>query len=115
MFTFLQFEAIPLIERVLKKRHKKTYLELMEFDLAMVAFYGIISLLGLSLLANSLGALTLAEYSLYFIYWNLVPFGQLDGLKIFMGSAGPLKKTPIPVLYLFTLILVGIVSSIVLF
>jgi len=115
MLTLLQFDATPLPERTLKNRGKKTWKEITEWDLALVVFYGFISLLVLSLISSYFGAVTLAKYSIYFILWNMVPFGQLDGLKLFLGSAGPLKGNPIPLLYLFTLILVGLTSVIVFF
>ncbi len=113
MFTFLQFESTPLVEKAIKKRGKKTWKEIMEWDLGLIAFYGIISLLALALLANSLGAISLAKYTIFFAIWNIVPFGQLDGTKIFFGSR-PGKIIMLPLLYLLTLILTAITLGIVL-
>ena len=57
MFTFLQFESKPLTEKAIKKRGKETWKEIMEWDLGLIAFYGIIALLALSLIANGIGQL----------------------------------------------------------
>ena len=114
MFTFLQFESKPLTEKAIKKRGKETWKEIMEWDLGLIAFYGIIALLALSLIANGIGAISLAKYTIFFAIWNLVPFGQLDGTKIFFGSR-PGTIIPLPLLYLLTLVLTAIVTGIVLF
>ena len=96
-FTFFQFDAENIPEkRLLKTRgerkpqRKET---INEEDLAYTSaagFYALIllTLLGLfieSFLKIGFGT-DLAKYSIYYSIWNMVPFSQLDGTKLFFGS-----------------------------
>lgn len=97
LFTFFQFDAENIPEkRLLKARgerkpqRKET---INESDLAYTSaagFYALIllALIGLfikSFLKLDFGA-DLAKYSIYYSIWNMVPFSQLDGTKLFFGS-----------------------------
>lgn len=114
-FTFLQFNAKALLTRSIQKRGKKTYSGITEWDLAIVAFGGLIATLLLSLIADYFSIVELAKYSLYYSLWNLLPLGQLDGTKILFGSAniGEGENFFVPI-YVLSLILVLIVGTIVL-
>lgn len=96
-FTFFRFDAENIPEkRLLKARgerkpqRKET---INEEDLAYTSaagFYALIllALIGLfikSFLNFNFGT-DLAKYSIYYSIWNMIPFSQLDGTKLFFGS-----------------------------
>ena len=85
-FTFLQYDAKAKTSKAVKKRIAKTWSEIMEWDLALISFWGTISILVLFLIADLLGFKVLAKYSLYYSLWNLLPISQLDGCKLFFSS-----------------------------
>ena len=85
--TLLQFDAENLTKsRVLKKRGTYRYSEINEGDLAFTAAWGFWALLLLSIIALLIKQPELMRYSIYYGLWNLIPFGQLDGSKLFFGS-----------------------------
>ena len=75
------FEACPLPARV-----RRTYAELTEFDLAMIALGGLFFNAVLALISQALGYNDFAMLNLYFVLFNLIPISTLDGGKIFFGS-----------------------------
>jgi hypothetical protein len=87
MFTLLQFDAQNLRKkRALKKRETHRNEEINESDLAFTAVWGFYALLALSLIGTITGTPELTTYSIYYGAWNLIPFGQLDGTKVFFGN-----------------------------
>ena len=94
-FTFFQFDAENIPEkRLLKNRGRKSQRKetINESDLAYTSasgFYAIILLALIGLFIKFLGfgfGANLAKYSIYYNIWNMIPFSQLDGTKIFFGS-----------------------------
>lgn len=87
MFTFLQYDLKPTKARAAKK-HGGLYRfsELTEFHIALPAIWATVATLLLAVLAYLLNFPDLARYSIYYSAWNLIPFGQLDGCKMFFGS-----------------------------
>lgn len=84
--TFLQFDVRATSARTAKKIGLYRYTEMTEWHIALIAGIGAISTLLLAIIAYFLGYPLLARYSIYFSIWSLVPFGQLDGTKLFFGS-----------------------------
>jgi len=87
--TFLEFRS----ENLWKKRLLKEYGDynrrrslINESDLAFTAAWGFYSLIVLSVIGIILSFRELALYPLYYIYWNMVPWEGLDGIKLFFGS-----------------------------
>ena len=105
-FTFLQYDAKAKAAKAVKKRISKTWSEIMEWDLALISFWGIVSLLILILITDLLGFKTLSKYTLYYSLWNLIPISQLDGCKLFFSNFA---------LFIFTLILEAIAILIIVF
>ena len=110
-FSFLQFESKALPGKAVKKYGAKRFAEIMEWDLCMIVFYGMLGLFLLSMVAKIFSSfffesnlLLLSKYSFYYALWNLVPVSSLDGAKMFFGSSR---------LYIFTLILALIFGLIV--
>jgi hypothetical protein len=102
--TFLQFDAEDDTRRRLQKRYGDTKfrkVDINESDLNLTAFWGFFSLIILSIIgiiinifihSNSPSAYSLlnirelAFFPIYYCFWNLVPWENLDGLKIFAGN-----------------------------
>ena len=86
VLTFLQTEVSTTIRRVVKKRGGfDRYAELTEWDNWKVIASGMFFNLGLVfvylIFKNDL-TLEIAKYSVYYVMWNLLPIGKLDGMKI---------------------------------
>lgn len=110
MLVFLQFDAKNLPKkRLLKKRGERRSRreEINETDPAYTAFWGHLSLMILAILGTILTFPELTKYSIIYGIWNLVPFGQLDGSKLFFGSFVTWIFTI--VLYLLTTVIIAIV------
>lgn len=85
--TFLQFNYKNWPEkRVLKHQARIRKSETNEGDPAFVAAWGGYALILLSIIGMIIGFKELARYPIYYILWNLIPFGGLDGMKMFFGS-----------------------------
>lgn len=87
--TFLQFDAENDPRKRIQKRYgdiKFRKYEINESDLNLTAFWGFFSLIGLSIIGIILNFKELALYPIYFNLWNLVPWENLDGLKVFIGN-----------------------------
>ena len=87
----LQFDYKNLLsKRLLKHSGTERRTEINESDLAAVASWGFYSILALAIL-GSIPAINiifpqLALYSIVYGLWNLIPFGNLDGSRLFFGS-----------------------------
>jgi len=75
------FDATPLPSRV----HRK-YAELTDWDLALIAAGGLFFNALLAIVSQLLGWNSFAMLNVYFMIFNLIPFSNLDGGKIFFGS-----------------------------
>ena len=95
-FTFLQFdiEDDPDRRRLSQlgytKHRRKQYMN--QSDYGYVASWGFYTILLLAMIGgiisfqyNSGFGADLAKFSIYYGIWNLVPFGQLDGSRLFFG------------------------------
>jgi len=90
-FTILQFDSKNIKER----RYLRAYqgqsrkfrrTEINESDPAMVAASGFYMILLLAALGIIFKLPELTRYSVYYGIWNMIPFSQLDGSKLFFGS-----------------------------
>ena len=85
--TLLQFDAENFTKkRVLRKRGDYRYSEINESDLAFTAAWGFWALILLAIIGFFLKQPEITKYSIYYGIWNLIPFSNLDGTKIFFGS-----------------------------
>jgi len=102
--TFLQFDAEDEPRKRIQKRYgdqkfRKVYMN--ESDLNLTAFWGFLSLIILSVIGiivnviihriypsqySILNIKELAAYPIYYCFWNLVPWENLDGLKVFIAN-----------------------------
>tara|TARA_Y100000034_G_scaffold120499_1_gene163486 strand:- start:2252 stop:2908 length:657 start_codon:yes stop_codon:yes gene_type:complete len=87
--TLLTYETRALKHRAARRFGLYSYTEITEFHNALIGAIGIFSLLLLSVISYLLPFTHtpyLAKLSIYYAFWNLLPYGRLDGSQIFMGS-----------------------------
>jgi len=110
-FTFLQFDSKNIPER----RYLRAYegqarkfrrTEMNESDPAMVATSGFYVILLLAVLGIIFKLPELTKYSIYYGIWNLIPFSQLDGSRLFFGSF--INWALLAILYVVALFLMAI-------
>lgn len=108
-FIFLQFEAKETVAAVVKRFGKNRYSGVMEWDDALFAFYSTLVLMILAVAAHSInlnGFLEFSRITTYYLLWNLIPFGKIDGAKIFYGSRPLFYSTVILALLSLAIVLV---------
>ena len=109
-FTFLQFNSEALPSKVVKKYGSRRFPNMMDWDDALISFYSMIGVLIISVISslityNFFNFNDLSKLAFYYALFNMITFGQLDGLKVFMGSRP---------LYIFSLVILIISGLIVL-
>lgn len=86
--ALLQFDVKNVPEkRILKRSGRIRKMEINEFDFSITSAMGFYALLLLSIIGMIFKYPELAKYSVYYGAWNLVPFGKLDGARIFFWNA----------------------------
>jgi len=112
-FALLQFDIENIPEKRILKAKGNRRNERKEFvndeDYGYTAAAGFYSLLILAVLGGILSYYfninvghDLAKYSIFFGLWNLIPYGQLDGTKLFFGIT-------VGWVFILTLFLIGLV------
>mgnify|MGYP001596391204 CR=1 FL=1 len=103
--TLLQFDYENIPEkRILKQRGLKRKSEINDSDIGFTAVWGFASLLALAIIASLFKFPELAKYSVFYGAWNLIPYGNLDGAKVFFGSM--MSWVTLTILYLISLLFV---------
>ena len=110
--AFITFEIEARPSKVAKRYGFYRYQDVTDWDYALISFYSLVALMLLAIICSiltpylpaSLYLKEISRLSLYFTISNILPLGQLDGLRIFFGSRP---------LYVFSLILLVITGLIV--
>lgn len=101
--AILQFDATNLPRKRILKRHGiERRSEMNDSDLAFTAAWGFYSLVLLSVIGILIKSPEIARYSIFYGAWNLIPFGKLDGNKLFFGSL--FNWILVAVVYILTII-----------
>ncbi|MBS3087900.1 hypothetical protein J4226_04880 [Candidatus Pacearchaeota archaeon] len=82
----LEFDIAAKAERVAKRHGIYRFTQVTEWHMAWIAIWGIIANLIFAIGAYALGFELFAKLSIYFIAWNTIPIGRLDGAKIFYAN-----------------------------
>lgn len=81
----LQTEFKAKATKKIRKRKGWSFPELRELDVALICFAGILSSLLLAFISFSFSR-ELALLSLFYAFFNILPIGKLDGIKLFFSS-----------------------------
>jgi hypothetical protein len=99
----LGYQTSALTRRAARRYGYMSFTEMTDMHNSLVGAAGIVAVLLVSFITYFIPGLdSLPRMAAYYAFWNLIPFSQLDGLQIFIGS-----KTIWTVLAIVTLIFVG--------
>ena len=82
----LVFEVKPKIYRAAKRHGLYTFSEMTELHLALIAAAGIFANLIFAVIGYLINFPELAKLSVFYAFFNMLPFSDLDGNKIFFGN-----------------------------
>ncbi|MCH8945387.1 MAG: hypothetical protein IIA85_00495 [Nanoarchaeota archaeon] len=82
----LVFEVKAKIHRAAKRYGLYTFSEMTEYHIGLIASAGIIANLIAAVIGYLAGYPKFAELAIYYSFFNMIPFSDLDGNKIFFGS-----------------------------
>ena len=80
------FDVKPKISRVAKRHGLYSFSEMTESHIGMIAAVGVLVNIAAAILAYFLGFPTFARLNIFFAFYNILPFSDLDGNKIFFGN-----------------------------
>jgi len=80
------FEVKPKVYRAVKRHGLYSFSEMTEAHIGMIAAAGVLINLIAAVIGYFLGFPTFARLSIYFAFFNIIPFSDLDGNKIFFGN-----------------------------
>lgn len=85
----LVFEVKPEIYRAAKRHGLYSYSEMTEYHMGIIAATGIFANLVLAFVGYLIGGSFFTEFSklsIYYAFFSILPFSDLDGNKVFFGS-----------------------------
>ena len=80
------FDVKPKVYRAAKRHGLYSFSEMTEYHIGLIAAVGVIVTLISSVVAYFLGFSLFARLSIFFAFFSMIPFSDLDGNKIFFGS-----------------------------
>ena len=86
LFTPLESNVEGTTARASKRHGKYRFTELTDMHMGIIISSGVIANLILAIIAYLINLGELAKWNIYFAAFSLIPFGNLDGMKIFMGK-----------------------------
>jgi len=82
----LTFDVKAKVYRAARRHHLYKYSEMTEYHLGHIAAAGIVANLFFGIIGYLINQPEFAQLNLYFAFFNMIPFSDLDGSKIFFGS-----------------------------
>lgn len=82
----LTFEVKPKTYRAAKRHGLYSYSEMTESHIGYIAAAGILANLLFAFIGYLLGYSEFSRLSIYYVFFNMLPFSDLDGNKIFFGN-----------------------------
>ncbi len=82
----LIFEVKPKIYRAAKRFGLYSFSEMTEHHIGLIAASGVLINLFFAIIGYLIGFSDFARLSIYYAFFNIIPFSDLDGNKIFFGS-----------------------------
>ena len=80
------FDVKPKIYRAAKRHGLYSFSEMTEFHIGLIAAAGVLANLIAAVVGYFLGFPTFARLNIYFAFFSMIPFSDLDGNKIFFGN-----------------------------
>ena len=84
----LEFDVKAKPERASRRHGLYRFTQVTEWDIALITVWAMAANLIVAIVAYIAGFELFAKLSIYFIAWSIIPFGRLDGAKIFYASRG---------------------------
>ncbi|MBI2629407.1 hypothetical protein HYW74_04965 [Candidatus Pacearchaeota archaeon] len=82
----LEFDVYSTSARVSKRHGEHRYTEMTEIHIGLIAAAGVVATLIASVIGYLAGFPEFSKLSIYYAFYSMIPFGNLDGTKIFFGS-----------------------------
>jgi Zn-dependent protease len=82
----LVFEASGKVYRAARKHGIYSFSEVSEEEIGWIAGSGIIANILFAIIGYLIGSSLFAELNIMFAFYNMIPFSDLDGSKIFFGN-----------------------------
>lgn len=86
IMTFLTYETSALKHRAAKRFGFYSYTEMTDSHNGLIGASSIFALLVLAVAAYVFDMSLLARMAIYYSFWNMIPFSDLDGTQIFFGG-----------------------------
>lgn len=84
--TFLEFDIHSTTARAAKRHGIYRYTEMTDIHMCLIAASGVVANLILAILGYIAGFGELSRISIYYAFFSMIPFGNLDGTKILFGN-----------------------------
>lgn len=85
-FATLVFDVKQKVYRAARRWGMYTFSEVTEYHIGIIAAWGVVANLLFALIGYLIGFPEFARLNIYVAFFNLIPFSDLDGNKIFFGS-----------------------------
>ena len=95
------------ITKTARKRKAWSYPSLRDFDVALICFAGLAAEIVLAFIFISVNP-EISKLTMFYAFFNLIPFGRLDGLKLAMSNI--LLYITAVIIFLASSVLLGIVA-----
>lgn len=82
----MTFEVKPKIYRAAKRHGLYSFSEMTEYHIGLIAAAGVLVNLIAAVIGYFLGFPLFARLNIYFAFFSLIPFSDLDGNKVFFGN-----------------------------
>lgn len=82
----LVFETKGKVYRAAKRWGLYSFSEMTEYHIGLIAGWGILTTLAFAVIGYLTGFSEFAKLSIFYAFFNMIPFSDLDGNKIFFGS-----------------------------
>ncbi len=82
----LIFKIKPKVYKAAKRHGLYSYLDVTEYQIGLIAAAGIVINLIFAVIGYLIGWTTFSQLNIWYAFFNIIPFSDLDGNKIFFGN-----------------------------
>lgn len=84
--TLLEFDVFATTARAAKKHGMYRFTDMTDIHIGLIAASGVVANLITAILGYIAGFPEFSRLSIFYAFFSMIPFGNLDGTKIFFGS-----------------------------